>query len=406
MVRRRTILRNGSTIAGSLALPGFVSASSDTAASRPDDFLETNGTSFSIGRKSHYLSGTNNFWLADVWTTRDEVDAALDQAAALGLNTIRTWAFCAGREGHCFQPTKGKYNEAAFEHLDYVIEAAAKRDIRLILPLANNWGAYGGMEKYVEWSDTAEEHDDFYTDPEARQLYRDFVKKVVTRTNSVSGIQYAEDPTVAMWELGNEPRAQQKGVGVLGDWIKEMSGYIKDLDPNHLVSTGMEGFYNSDGDDWLRDGSQGTAYVDHHRIDTIDVCSFHLYPDHWDVTPDYGTEWIEDHVRDAHERVGKPVYLGEFGIQVDRDASDAQEQIDRRNEIYDSWYDRLDDLDAGGGVVWQLTLKKRAQYDDGFYAFPNDGRTMRRIEQFANRMDAKSGRPLHADQKRRRARGK
>ncbi|ADB63456.1 Mannan endo-1,4-beta-mannosidase (plasmid) [Haloterrigena turkmenica DSM 5511] len=404
MVRRRTILCSGGAVASGLTLPGFAAPASDEASNRPDGFLATDRTSFSVDGESQYLAGTNNFWLADVWTTRDEVDTMLDRATDLGLNTVRTWAFCAGRNGHCFQPSEGEYDESAFEHLDYVIEAAADRGLRLILPLANNWGAYGGMEQYVEWSETAEKHDDFYTDLETRQLYRDFVETVVTRTNSISGVPYAEDTTIAMWELGNEPRAQTKGVDVLGDWIEEMSGFIKRLDPNHLVSTGMEGFYDGDGDDWLRDGSQGTAYVDHHRIDTVDACSFHLYPDHWGVNPEYGTEWIEDHVRDGHERVGKPVYLGEFGIQVDRNASDARQQIIRRNSIYDTWYDRLDELDADGGVVWQLTLKKRAPYDDGFYVFPGDDRTIRRIERFANRMDAESGRPLHADWKRRRAR--
>ncbi|WP_267878319.1 hypothetical protein [Haloterrigena salifodinae] len=40
--------------------------------------------------ESQYLVGTNNFWLTDVWMTRDEVDTMLDRAADLELNTVRT----------------------------------------------------------------------------------------------------------------------------------------------------------------------------------------------------------------------------------------------------------------------------------------------------------------------------
>lgn len=88
-VRRRTILRSSGATAGGLALPGFAAAS-DEVPNRLNGSLATDGTSFSVDGESQYLVGTNNFWLTDVWMTRDEVDTMLDRAADLELNTVRT----------------------------------------------------------------------------------------------------------------------------------------------------------------------------------------------------------------------------------------------------------------------------------------------------------------------------
>lgn len=45
----------------------------------------------------------------------------------------------------------------------------------------------------------------FYVIPEAQQLYRAHIDKVINRVNTVTGIRYGDDPTVLAWELANEP---------------------------------------------------------------------------------------------------------------------------------------------------------------------------------------------------------
>ena len=68
-----------------------------------------------------------------------------DNARALGLNVIRTWAFCDGKRSGALQPAAGKFDEHVFTGFDWVIAEAAKRDIRLILTLTNYWDDFGAQ---------------------------------------------------------------------------------------------------------------------------------------------------------------------------------------------------------------------------------------------------------------------
>jgi mannan endo-1,4-beta-mannosidase len=56
--------------------------------------------------------------------------------------------------------------------------------------------------------------------------------------------------------------------------------------------------------------------------------SFHLYPDHWGTTVEWGRDWIASHFATAR-RLVKPAMLGEFGL---RDKS-------VRNPSYKRWLD-------------------------------------------------------------------
>jgi mannan endo-1,4-beta-mannosidase len=75
----------------------------------------------------------------------------------------------------------------------------------------------------------------FYTDSKVKQYYKDWLKTIITRTNTITGQRYSEDPTVLAWELANEPRVgenYEKKNGLvpgrmLCSWVVEMSDYIK-----------------------------------------------------------------------------------------------------------------------------------------------------------------------------------
>lgn len=43
--------------------------------------------------------------------------------------------------------------------------------------------------------------DDFWTDAEAIQMYKDHVRFIMTRKNTVSGVTYGNDPTMFSWDL-------------------------------------------------------------------------------------------------------------------------------------------------------------------------------------------------------------
>jgi hypothetical protein len=189
----------------------------------------------------------------------------LKRAQDMGIRVIRTWGFGDGCEDYhqeaCkswsryFQPAPGVYNASAFEHFDRIVYEAGKRDIRLIIALANNWGEYGGIPRYVCWQKgmgadcpgnfmTDLEHDTFYTDGEIKEWYRQYVAHFVTHENTLTGVRYADDPTIMAWELINEPRAKSDPDGSdLHQWIVEMSGYVAGLAPNQLIGTGEEGWF-------------------------------------------------------------------------------------------------------------------------------------------------------------------
>ena len=309
------------------------------------------GTKLLQDRATFYASSANNYYL---WhKSETEIDEILADAKRLGLQTIRLFVFCEAKDwsGYCFQRQRGVYDQATFRKLDYVIARAGELGVRLILPLVNQWDdGYGGMRQYVNWlwdvapspipgplqlawlktTDVNElvpgsepyrtyqaYHDLFYTSTLTRDWYKAYVQYVLTRTNSYTQVRYQDDPTILMWELANEPRAESDPSGAtLQAWIEEMAAFIKRQDSHHLVSTGEEGWYRDPGRvanpqaDWQYDGRLGVDYVANHRVKDIDACSFHLFSDSYGVDPQ---AWIEQHVADCHHQVGKPAYLAEFG---------------------------------------------------------------------------------------------
>jgi mannan endo-1,4-beta-mannosidase len=55
---------------------------------------------------------------------------------------------------------------------------------------------------FTNWTTTALGCDDFYTDPNAIAIYKNYVKTILTRVNTVTGLTYADDPTIMGALLG------------------------------------------------------------------------------------------------------------------------------------------------------------------------------------------------------------
>jgi hypothetical protein len=75
-----------------------------------------------------------------------------DDARNLGINVIRTWAFCDGQRSGAAQPSAGEFDERVLRGLDFVLASAQARQIRLLLTLTNYWDDFGGIQQYVEWA--------------------------------------------------------------------------------------------------------------------------------------------------------------------------------------------------------------------------------------------------------------
>ncbi|XP_011001008.1 PREDICTED: mannan endo-1,4-beta-mannosidase 5-like isoform X2 [Populus euphratica] len=103
------------------------------------------------------------------------------------------WELFVFNEGICLQG------------LDYVIVEARSNRIRLILSLVNNLVAFGGKTQYVKWAKEAgvnvsSSDDSFFSNPVIKDYFKAYIKAVVKRKNSLSGVRYSEE--LAIFRLG------------------------------------------------------------------------------------------------------------------------------------------------------------------------------------------------------------
>ena len=347
------------------------------AAAKPGggkDFVQRHGPNLTLAGKPFRFAGTNNYYL--MYKSRYMVDDVLQTAATNGFTVVRTWGWLETvQEGVSFQYLNGSqpaYNDGAtgLQHLDYVIAKAGQLGLKLVIPFTNNWGDFGGMDAYVGWAGDSY-HDSFYTDPVIKQWYKNWISHLLNHVNTITGVAYKDDPTVMTWELANEPRCVGSGTfprsancttATITNWAAEMSAYIKSLDQKQLVSSGSEGFLCHPGStDDVRDCSSGVDELAISKLPTIDVMSYHLYPDAWKKTLPWATVWIQDHIKLA-QQIGKPSMLGEYGW---KDKA-------TRNTVYKSWTDTVLFSHGTGALFWILS----GHNDDGTLYGDYDGFTV------------------------------
>ncbi|MBA2395182.1 MAG: cellulase family glycosylhydrolase [Ktedonobacteraceae bacterium] len=316
------------------------------------NFVGRSGTHFTLHGKPFYFVGTNNYYMQAA--SNYMIDDVFKRMLAMKLPVLRFFGHQDGPayRGISLQPTLGSFPEAMYVQLDYTVAQASKLGIKLVITLVNNWD---GMQQYVNWVGGTN-HDEFYTNVEARAAYKNYVHNFIHRTNRFTGRKMRDEPAIMTWELGNEPRCQSDPGGtILLNWVKEMSAYIKSIDPNHLVAVGDEGFYNNAGStDFTYNGGSGDDWKKFIAVPTIDYGTAHLYPDGWGKTEAWALQWIEDHLHDACA-ANKPMVLEEFGWL----------DMTTRDGVYQAW---LDTLYRGGGNAqfWLLT----GLQDDGTL-YPN-----------------------------------
>jgi hypothetical protein len=304
----------------------------------PAGFVYRSGTNFYLDGKPYYFAGANCYNLftfgdgADTTdSTRIEnyymdkarIDAHMARMANDGVQVLRTWGF-DHETWHGFEPQKGVYNEAEFCLFDYILQSAKSHNIRVVVTLENYWEAYGGIDTRLSWEGlSGSSHVNrakFYTTAGCKTSYRNYVNHFVNRVNHYTSVAYKDDSTIFAWELMNEPRYQDAGENSTGTtlraWVDEMAGYIKGLDPNHMVGTGMEGHQAKYG----FGGDEGNPFVYIQQSPSIDFCSAHPYPtESWaNLTIAQGLTLIQAWISDAHNQVGKPFFMGEWNVLSDK----------------------------------------------------------------------------------------
>ncbi|CAA2987578.1 mannan endo-1,4-beta-mannosidase 2-like [Olea europaea subsp. europaea] len=354
-------------------------------------FVERNGTQFMVNGKPFYINGWNSYWLMDHGvdeSSRSRISAMLQAGAKMGLTVCRTWAFNDGGY-NALQISPGRFDERVFRSLDNVIAEARKHGIRLILSLVNNLQAYGGKTQYVQWAweegvGLSASNDSFFYDPSILGYFKNYVKTVLTRKNTFTGIEYRDDPTIFAWELINEPRCMTDASGdTLQDWIEEMSNFVKAIDRKHLLTVGLEGFYGPKSpkrltvnpEFWAAD--LGSDFIRNSKISTVDFASVHIYPDHWSHNQDFEyklkfvSKWMLSHIEDGDKELKKPVMFTEFGLSTENDDFDPSQRDRFYKVILDIAYKSAKKQRSGAGAfVWQFLVEGMEKYNDDFGIVP------------------------------------
>lgn len=323
----------------------------------------------------------------------------LDQLAAMGVGNLRVLGASElsplrNSLDPAFRSAEPPYNETLLAGLDVLLAEMGTRGMRAVIYLNNFWEWSGGMATYLYWTNGGRYIDmndpahpwpafpdfsaQFYASEAAVALYRDYVRALVTRTNTVTGAAFRDDPAIMSWQLANEPRpggsAETAAVNMSAyqRWIAETARLIKSLDPNHLVSTGSEGLMGCVESEPCAREAHGSADVDY--------VTAHIWPQNWDWADPSdlaGTfarveantrAYIEAHVRLA-QTLGKPLVIEEFGFPRDGMSLEPGTPTTLRDRFYALIQSSvLESARAGGPLVgsnfWAWGGSGRAQHGD------------------------------------------
>lgn len=378
-----------------------VSCTHSNGGYRPDSYVRAPGLKLERRSLPYRIVGANMWyaaWLgADAeFGDRPRLLRELDRLQGLGINNLRIMA--SAEEGPLknsirpgFTRADGSANPVMFEGLDFAVNEMSKRGMTAVLVLSNFWEWSGGLQtllwratgEYMDMGDPAhpwpafpDANAAFYGNELAKQFYAEHVDRVISRTNSINGRPYGEDPTILSWQLANEPRPGGSdevidvALASYYDWIDRSAQQIRSLAPNHLVSLGHEGLQGANG--------RASIVLRAHR--DIDYLTAHIWPLNWswvagnDLQGTWPTgrantrTYIEQHERLARE-LGKALIVEEFGFPRDGESYDPASTTQYREEFYQEVYQAVErNWESGGPLVgsnfWAWNGEARTQHAD------------------------------------------
>ncbi len=354
---------------------------------RSGPFVRAQGTRFVIQGRPFRFVGAN---VAVMYRDEDraQMPQTLAQASQAGIRVVRVWAsgeggandvgpladFADWPRTHPFRWTPDQWNEEALVHLDKVIAEAGRNNLLVQLCLANWWRDTGGVTQYLRWVGINDAADDkqpfginperamlFYTNDETRRLYREHLQKIVTRRNTITGALYRDDPTIFGWELINEGQAVTSRWHERRAWVEEMSNYLRKLDSNHLITSGVWGYRTAaERREWLAD----------HKLPNIDYCDVHHYPNpDRDVAVDSPAalhDFVDNRMAAAYS-LKKPLVFGEFGMGPEGFNGFSQ------SEWYRAFFESNIRAGSAGAMFWIWTPDKARGYGVAYTAERDNG---------------------------------
>ena len=329
----------------------------------------------------YYFVGTN-FWYGPILASegsggdRERLTRELDSLCSMGVRNLRVLVGSDGERGvytkvePTLQYAPGKYNDTLLRGLDYFLVELGKRDMEAVLYLGNAWEWSGGYSQYLKWAGYGDiplprvagynEYVDYVSNfmksDSAMGMFRRYVMDIVSRTNTVTGKAYRDDPAIFSWQICNEPRPfGEENKETFRTWLTETAGIIKAIDPNHLVSVGSEGKYGCEVDLSLWEDISRSPYIDYLNI--------HIWPFNWGWTSrddmndgtvqpaiDLSLEYLDEHMEVAR-RLHKPLVVEEFGFPRDSVGFSRSSSVSMRDRYYEAMLSQMTGQKASGSML-------------------------------------------------------
>ncbi|MDQ6691766.1 MAG: cellulase family glycosylhydrolase, partial [Candidatus Dormibacteraeota bacterium] len=254
-----------------------------------------------------------------------------------GTTVVRTWFFQS-------------YSSDNYVQLDTVLAAAAQRGIKIVPVLVNQWGdcepGWGPQGQRPYRTRSWYEGGYRQTNDGYPLSFRDYAINTARR--------YANNPTVAFWQLVNEAEALDSTGGLcnqaaagaaLRSFADDVTGAIKAVDRNHLVSLGTLGGGQC--------GIAGPEYTYVHS-GAVDICEYH----------DYGTSAISQDPWNGNAvdiqacaALGKPIFAGEVGIDTASvGPSPTPQVLQGRATLFGAKLQTQFGRGISGFLIWSKTL--------------------------------------------------
>ena len=323
-------------------------------------FVRRDGTTLSLEGQPYRLVGMNIYMAASGGTPSScggelypDVGVPLSQMPS-GV-VFRFWAF------QNFFVSNGHFD---WTNLDRVLAIAAAHGDKVIPVLANQYAYCDGHTKNLAWYQNGYQSG---VGPGEIVAYKQYVSAIVAR--------YANNSTIAMWQLVNEGQAvnpdgtcnEPAALNALLAFSASVGGLIHSLDPNHIVSLGTIAGYSGSGSQWC--GAVNGDYQALMASPGTDVCDFHDYgyPNNPMGSPFAPN--LASAIQMCHAD-GKPIMVGETGIYASSDAALAPRAAEFSAKFSAQ-------LQAGvvGELIWCWAVKRAyvsPPTDADYGVFPGD----------------------------------
>ncbi|MDD2436228.1 MAG: cellulase family glycosylhydrolase [Massilibacteroides sp.] len=343
-------------------------------------FVQVRDGQFLRDNKPIYFIGVN-FWYAPILGSQGEFGdrkrllAELNFMQANGITNVRVLVGADGPDGipskisPTLQRAPGVYHAGLLDGLDFFLNELSKRNMYAVLYFHNTWEWSGGYAQYLNWSgygpvpipsidgwDAFNCYVSSFFDCEScTVLFKKHIRHILMRTNFYNKRKYVEDPTILSWQIANEPRPMgEANKAAYEKWLKEIAAYIKNLDSNHLVSTGSEGEVGSEDDFDL--------YKRVHSDPNIDYLTIHVWPKNWgwideqNITATLDSAIIKtDHYLKKHLELArilkKPIVLEEFGLPRDHHRYKTDDSTTARDKYYEHIFRLVSENAVSGDVL-------------------------------------------------------